>query len=129
MLVIKVGGSKGIDLDLFARDLATLHQRERIVLVHGANYELDQFMRRVGVEPRLVRPHARHQACREGDQLRLAEPSCDESLDLGRIDLRILLHHVEHLQGDLAASGSSRHGRRRTPGAGPDGSRRRRASG
>jgi acetylglutamate/LysW-gamma-L-alpha-aminoadipate kinase len=24
------------------------------VLVHGANYELDQFMRRVGVEPRLV---------------------------------------------------------------------------
>jgi acetylglutamate/LysW-gamma-L-alpha-aminoadipate kinase len=54
MLVIKVGGSKGIDLDLFARDLATLHQRERIVLVHGANYELDQFMRRVGVEPRLV---------------------------------------------------------------------------
>jgi [amino group carrier protein]-L-2-aminoadipate 6-kinase len=54
MLVIKVGGSKGIDLDLFARDLATLHERERIVLVHGANYELDQFMRRVGVEPKLV---------------------------------------------------------------------------
>ena len=51
-LVIKVGGSKGIDLDLFVRDLATI--RERVVLVHGANYELDQFMRRLGVEPRLV---------------------------------------------------------------------------
>lgn len=51
-LVIKVGGSKGIDLDLFVRDLAG--RRERVVLVHGANYELDQFMRRVGVEPRLV---------------------------------------------------------------------------
>ena len=52
LLVIKVGGSKGIDLDLFARDLAAM--RERVVLVHGANYELDQFMRRLGVEPRLV---------------------------------------------------------------------------
>ena len=52
MFVIKVGGSKGIDLDLFAQDLAQLNQR--FILVHGANYELDQFMRRVGVEPRLV---------------------------------------------------------------------------
>jgi acetylglutamate/LysW-gamma-L-alpha-aminoadipate kinase len=53
MLVIKVGGSKGIDLDLFARDLATL-KGERVILVHGANYELDQHMRRLGQEPRLV---------------------------------------------------------------------------
>jgi [amino group carrier protein]-L-2-aminoadipate 6-kinase len=52
MFVIKVGGSKGIDLDLFAEDVATLN--ERIVLVHGANYELDQMMLKVGVEPRLV---------------------------------------------------------------------------
>jgi acetylglutamate/LysW-gamma-L-alpha-aminoadipate kinase len=54
MLVIKVGGSKGIDLDLFARDVATLHQSHRLIVVHGANYALDQLMRRLGVEPRLV---------------------------------------------------------------------------
>lgn len=53
MLVIKVGGSKGIDLDLFARDLAS-YGDQRIILIHGANYELDQHMRRLGQEPRQV---------------------------------------------------------------------------
>ena len=52
LLVIKLGGSAGIDLDRFLGDLARLDRP--YVLVHGANVELDALMRRVGVEPRLV---------------------------------------------------------------------------
>jgi [amino group carrier protein]-L-2-aminoadipate 6-kinase len=51
-LVIKLGGSAGIDVDRFLRDLSTLDRP--YVLVHGANVELDALMRRLGVEPRLV---------------------------------------------------------------------------
>lgn len=52
MLVIKLGGSEGIDLDRFLTELARVE--EPYILVHGANAELDAFMRRLGVEPRLV---------------------------------------------------------------------------
>ncbi len=51
-LVIKLGGSAGIDYPRFLGDLARLEQP--YVLVHGANVELDALMRRVGREPRLV---------------------------------------------------------------------------
>ncbi|MGI8825798.1 MAG: [LysW]-aminoadipate kinase [Chloroflexota bacterium] len=51
-LVIKLGGSAGIDRDRFLSTLADLDQP--YVLVHGANVELDSLMRRVGIEPRLV---------------------------------------------------------------------------
>lgn len=51
-LVIKLGGSEGIDHDSFLRSLADLSTP--YVLVHGANAELDALMRLVGVEPRLV---------------------------------------------------------------------------
>src|SRR5947209_12675538 len=52
MLVIKLGGSAGIDVKRFLADLA--HLDRPYVLVHGANVELDTLMRRLGVEPRLV---------------------------------------------------------------------------
>jgi len=51
-LVVKLGGSEGIDYPRFLGDLAQLEQP--YVLVHGANVELDALMRRVGREPRLV---------------------------------------------------------------------------
>lgn len=51
-LVIKLGGSEGIDLDRFLGELASLDRP--YVLVHGANVELDTVMRRMGVEPRIV---------------------------------------------------------------------------
>ena len=52
MLVIKLGGSAGIDVKRFLADLA--HLDRPYILVHGANVELDTLMRRLGVEPRLV---------------------------------------------------------------------------
>jgi acetylglutamate/LysW-gamma-L-alpha-aminoadipate kinase len=51
-LVIKLGGSAGIEVDRFLASLARFDRP--YVLVHGANVELDSLMRRLGVEPRLV---------------------------------------------------------------------------
>jgi acetylglutamate/LysW-gamma-L-alpha-aminoadipate kinase len=52
LVVIKLGGSAGIDVDRFLADLTRLDRP--YVLVHGANVELDAFTRRLGIEPRLV---------------------------------------------------------------------------
>jgi acetylglutamate/LysW-gamma-L-alpha-aminoadipate kinase len=52
LVVIKLGGSAGIDVDRFLADLSRLERS--CVLVHGANVELDAFSRRLGIEPRLV---------------------------------------------------------------------------
>jgi [amino group carrier protein]-L-2-aminoadipate 6-kinase len=52
MIVIKLGGSAGIDVERFLADLARLDRP--YVLIHGANVELDQLMGKLGVEPRLV---------------------------------------------------------------------------
>jgi acetylglutamate/LysW-gamma-L-alpha-aminoadipate kinase len=52
MIVIKLGGSAGIDVDRFVQSVARLD--EPYILVHGANVELDALMRSLGVEPRLV---------------------------------------------------------------------------
>jgi acetylglutamate/LysW-gamma-L-alpha-aminoadipate kinase len=51
-LVIKLGGSEGIDHDRFLESLSRLSTP--YVLVHGANAELDALMRQLDVEPRLV---------------------------------------------------------------------------
>ena len=52
VLVIKLGGSEGIDVDRFLAELARLDRP--YVLVHGANVELDALTRRMGLEPQLV---------------------------------------------------------------------------
>jgi acetylglutamate/LysW-gamma-L-alpha-aminoadipate kinase len=54
MLVIKLGGSAGIDVTKTLDDLAGIWPGERLVLVHGANAALDAYQRRLGKEPRLV---------------------------------------------------------------------------
>ena len=50
-LVIKLGGSAGIDNSLAVDDLAGLWPEKRIVMVHGANAELDAYIRSQGREP------------------------------------------------------------------------------
>jgi|SRR5579859_2939817 len=52
MLVIKLGGSKGIATEQFLSSLAVL--KKPYVLVHGANVELDTLMRSLDIEPQLV---------------------------------------------------------------------------
>ena len=52
MIVVKTGGSRGINLDYVLEDLA--RQREPLVLVHGAADELNQISELLGNPPRMV---------------------------------------------------------------------------
>jgi acetylglutamate/LysW-gamma-L-alpha-aminoadipate kinase len=54
-LVVKVGGSAGIDRDAVARDVAELAaEGERIVVVHGASSETDALARALGHPPKTI---------------------------------------------------------------------------
>ena len=50
-IVVKLGGSAGIDNNLTLDDLAAIWPDEKIVFVHGANATLDAYMRSLGKEP------------------------------------------------------------------------------
>jgi acetylglutamate/LysW-gamma-L-alpha-aminoadipate kinase len=54
MLVVKLGGSAGIDSTPTLDDLAQLSQTERVVFIHGANSIMDEWTRRLGLEVRQV---------------------------------------------------------------------------
>jgi acetylglutamate/LysW-gamma-L-alpha-aminoadipate kinase len=55
MLVIKVGGSQGIDLDLVCEDVAALWKAgQRLVLVHGGSHLTNQVAEALGHPPRFV---------------------------------------------------------------------------
>lgn len=54
-LVVKLGGSAGIDPAPTLDDLAALAAGERVVFIHGANARMDEVSRRLGLEPRQVR--------------------------------------------------------------------------
>lgn len=55
MIVIKVGGSRGIDYDLLCEDVATLWKEgERFVLVHGGSAETNDIAEKLGHPPRFV---------------------------------------------------------------------------
>ncbi len=55
MIVVKVGGSAGIDLDRVCADIAALWQGgERLVLVHGGSHLTNQLAEALGHPPRFV---------------------------------------------------------------------------
>jgi acetylglutamate/LysW-gamma-L-alpha-aminoadipate kinase len=55
MIVIKVGGSRGIDYDLLCEDVATLWKEgERFVLIHGGSAETNDIAEKLGHPPRFV---------------------------------------------------------------------------
>ncbi len=55
MLVIKLGGSRGIDTDAFVSDLAAVVRGgEQVIFVHGGNKELDDLCERLGIPVRQV---------------------------------------------------------------------------
>ena len=55
MLVVKVGGSAGVDLDLVCDDVAALVKEPRqLVLVHGGSHETNQVAEALGHPPRFV---------------------------------------------------------------------------
>ncbi len=55
LVVVKVGGSEGIDYDAVCDDLATLHAAgRRLVLVHGGSAETNRVAEALGHPPRFV---------------------------------------------------------------------------
>ncbi len=55
MLVIKLGGSRGIDVETFVADLAAVVRGgEQVVFVHGGNKELDDLCEQLGIPVRQV---------------------------------------------------------------------------
>lgn len=55
MMVIKVGGSRGINYDPVCKDLAELyHKGEKFILVHGGSYETNMLSEKLGKPPRFV---------------------------------------------------------------------------
>ena len=55
MIVVKVGGSSGIDREAVAADVAAVSQGgDRVVLVHGASAETDRLSELLGHPPRTV---------------------------------------------------------------------------
>lgn len=60
-LVVKVGGSAGIDLDAVCDDVAGLwHEGRQVVLVHGGNERLNEIATRLGHPPRFVQSPSGH---------------------------------------------------------------------
>jgi acetylglutamate/LysW-gamma-L-alpha-aminoadipate kinase len=53
-ILVKLGGSAGIDNSLTVDDLAGMWPEQRVVMVHGANAELDAYIRSQGREPVIV---------------------------------------------------------------------------
>jgi [amino group carrier protein]-L-2-aminoadipate 6-kinase len=58
ILVVKLGGGAGLDLDAVVADLAAIQQPW--ILVHGGNAELNDVSRRLGHEPRFVTSPSGH---------------------------------------------------------------------
>ena len=54
MIIVKLGGSGGIDPAFTLDDIAELGKTEELVFIHGANSKLDEMTRALGREPRLV---------------------------------------------------------------------------
>lgn len=55
MIVVKVGGSEGIDLDAVCQDVATLcQQNQPLVLVHGGSHMTNQVATALGHPPQFV---------------------------------------------------------------------------
>jgi acetylglutamate/LysW-gamma-L-alpha-aminoadipate kinase len=61
MIVVKVGGGAGIDVDAVLADVAQLWKNgTRLVLVHGASDETNQLSERLGIPPRFVTSESGH---------------------------------------------------------------------
>ncbi|NPA26104.1 MAG: [LysW]-aminoadipate kinase [Chloroflexi bacterium] len=55
MLVVKLGGTEGVDFDAIVQDVAALHRAgEKLVLVHGGSAEANALGEALGYPPRFV---------------------------------------------------------------------------
>lgn len=91
MIVVKMGGSEGVNLEAVCADIAALvGTGEQIVLVHGGSHETNLISEKLGVPPRFVTSPSGH-ASRYTDRQTL---EILVMVEAGRINKRI----VERLQ-------------------------------
>jgi acetylglutamate/LysW-gamma-L-alpha-aminoadipate kinase len=63
MIVVKAGGSAGLDMEAVCTDIAALvHQGERVVLVHGGSHETNTISEKMGHPPRVVTSASGHES-------------------------------------------------------------------
>jgi acetylglutamate/LysW-gamma-L-alpha-aminoadipate kinase len=60
MLIVKIGGGKNINWDFIISDLVSLSRKEKIILVHGANYKRDEIAKKLGVETKYITSPSGH---------------------------------------------------------------------
>lgn len=61
MIVVKVGGSEGVDLDAFCRDAAAIILAgQRLVIVHGGSHATNELSRQLGHPPQFVTSPSGH---------------------------------------------------------------------
>ena len=53
-LIVKVGGGEGIDLPAVCADIAEIHHRRPVVLIHGGSHEMNQVATALGHPPRFL---------------------------------------------------------------------------
>ncbi len=72
MMVVKIGGGRGVDLDAVCADAASLIAAgERLVIVHGGSDATNELSARLGVEPRFIESPSGHTS-RRTDRATLA---------------------------------------------------------
>jgi acetylglutamate/LysW-gamma-L-alpha-aminoadipate kinase len=54
LIVVKVGGSEGIDLDAVCDDVATVRASQPLILVHGGSHRTNEVAERLGHPPEFV---------------------------------------------------------------------------
>lgn len=54
MTLIRIGGGKEINHDFILEDVAELAKNERVILVHGANFQRNELAQKLGIPVRLV---------------------------------------------------------------------------
>jgi len=55
LIVVKIGGGEGIDLDSVCKDAAELvHNGQQMIMVHGGNFEANQIAEQLGHPPQFV---------------------------------------------------------------------------
>jgi acetylglutamate/LysW-gamma-L-alpha-aminoadipate kinase len=54
MIVIKIGGSLGTEVESLAKEIAELSKREKIIVVHGGSYETTEISKKLGKETKFV---------------------------------------------------------------------------
>ncbi|MEZ4570173.1 MAG: [LysW]-aminoadipate kinase [Thermomicrobiales bacterium] len=111
-ILIKLGGSAGIDNSLTVDDLAAMWPEQRIVMVHGANAELDAYIRSQGREPAHV-TSSRGQVSRYTDEQTMSDMMAIYAGQTNKRIVELFQQRGVNAVGISAMDGGTARGRRK----------------